>query len=355
MRDVTRVTTLACSLLVLACTADRAADMGSDLDPNGEGDDEGGDDSSDDSQGPRQDDDSGDDGEDEDDRGGKDASTGNEDPDSGTGGGPKTSCTGKPGAPGLTMRQINGHNVQVYVPKKADPNKAAPLLLVHHGFLLDGEAMRTATGYEAIAEREGFAVAFPDGLNNGLGNTWNAGTGLCGGADLVAGKDDDLTFVREMISSIEADQCISREHVFMTGFSMGGFFSNHAGCQLGGDLIRGIAPSSSGSYEGTCPGKPIPVMFWHGTLDSTVPSSCSPSARDLWVKRNGCKSTFDTVSIKGGKCEWQHGCPAGAQVVLCMVDGMNHQWSGGTGLIGAPNSENASEMIWKFFKDQHGL
>lgn len=32
-----------------------------------------------------------------------------------------------------------------------------------------------------------------------------------------------------------------------------------------------------------------------------------------------------------------------------------YQWAGGTGLIGAPGYENASEMIWKFFKDQSGL
>jgi poly(3-hydroxybutyrate) depolymerase len=42
-------------------------------------------------------------------------------------------------------------------------------------------------------------------------------------------------------------------------------------------------------------------------------------------------------------------------VVLCMMNGMNHQWAGGAGAIGAPNYENASEMIWTFFKDQSGL
>lgn len=247
------------------------------------------------------------------------------------------------------------YNVQVYIPQALDPNTPVPLLLVHHGLTMNGEAMRTITGFQEIADREGFAVAFPDGLANPFVSTWNAGTRLCGGADLASGKEDDLMFVKDMIASIEADQCLSREHVFMTCFSMGGFFSSHAACQLG-DLVRGIAPSASGTYPGTCARGPLPVMLWHGTADGTVRSTCSPEARNIWVERNGCKATFDTVAIKGGKCEWQHGCPEGAQVVLCMVDGMNHQWSGGASPpIGAPNSENESEMIWKFFKDQSGL
>jgi hypothetical protein len=38
-----------------------------------------------------------------------------------------------------------------------------------------------------------------------------------------------------------------------------------------------------------------------------------------------------------------------------MMNGMSHQWSGGAAPIGAPGYENASEMIWKFFKEQLGL
>jgi hypothetical protein len=38
-----------------------------------------------------------------------------------------------------------------------------------------------------------------------------------------------------------------------------------------------------------------------------------------------------------------------------MMNNMSHQWSGGTGQIGAPGYENASEMIWTFFKNQSGL
>ena len=200
----------------------------------------------------------------------------------GAAGAPGTKCTGKPGAPGLTTRSIGGHNVLVHIPSKVDPNTGVPLLLVHHGFLMDGEAMRTLTGYQAIADREGFVVAFP----TGTGNTWNVGSGACGGAALVSGTADDVTFVNTMISSIEAVQCLSRDHVFMTGFSMGAYFSNHMGCQMN-NAIRAIAPHSGGTYPGSCPGAPTPVMIWHGTADGTVPQ--------MQPHRTGCLGCAERV------------------------------------------------------------
>ncbi len=276
--------------------------------------------------------------------------TGGDGGSAGTGGALIPTCTGKPGAPGLNARSIAGRNVLVHIPQSVDPNTGVPLLLVHHGYFMDGEAMRALTGFQAIADREGFAVAFPDGADT----TWNVGAGACGAGALGSGTADDIAFVNMMIASIEADQCLSREHVFMTGFSMGGYFSNHAGCQMSG-VIRGIAPHSGGAYADACPAGPIPVMIWHGTADTTVEPSCGPNARDVWVARNGCQPTFDTVQVANGTCEWHQGCPPGAQVVLCMMSDMPHQWSGGTGLIGAPGYENASEMMWTFFKEQSGL
>jgi hypothetical protein len=35
-----------------------------------------------------------------------------------------------------------------------------------------------------------------------------------------------------------------------------------------------------------------------------------------------------------------------------MMNGMSHQWSGCAAPIGAPAYENASEIIWQFFKEQ---
>jgi len=62
-------------------------------------------------------------------------------------------------------------------------------------------------------------------------------------------------------------------------------------------LIRAIAPHSGGTYPGSCPGGPIPVMIWHGSADFLIDPNCGRNARDVWVERNGCQSTFDTVPV----------------------------------------------------------
>ena len=134
---------------------------------------------------------------------------------------------------------------------------------------------------------------------------------------------------------------------------MGGYFSNHIGCQEG-QRIRAIAPHSGGTYPGECGGAPIPVMLLHGTGDLLIVQECGTGARDLWLERNGCSSEYERRPVKGGNCDWYQGCPENAQVVMCLFDGMPHAWAGAPqGLYGAgPNYENASEMIWDFFKQQ---
>ena len=62
-----------------------------------------------------------------------------------------------------------------------------------------------------------------------------------------------------------------------------------------------------------------------------------------------------------GRCELQGRCPAGADVVLCTIQGGGHAWpESGTMPVGLPaciaageghtsTTFNASEQIWSFF------
>ncbi|MDH5673933.1 MAG: hypothetical protein OEZ06_17380 [Myxococcales bacterium] len=262
-------------------------------------------------------------------------------------------CTGKPGAPGTNSHSVmNGalnRTYIVHIPESLDPNAAAPVLFVHHGFTMSGQVMVDLTGFKGIADREGFIAVFPDGAG---ATPWNVGTGVCGVGGAVAGVEDDFGFVDKMLDAIEADHCVDRERVMTTGFSMGGYFSNHIGCQEGGSKIRAIAPHSGGTYSGDCSGAPLPVMLLHGTGDALITPDCGTGARDLWVQRNGCSSEFETRPVMGGHCEWHNGCPEGGQVVMCLFDGMAHAWAGAPqGLYGSgPAFDDASELIWDFFK-----
>jgi polyhydroxybutyrate depolymerase len=271
---------------------------------------------------------------------------------SGDAGSPGSTCTGRPGAAGLSSRSVTVDGLSrtflVYVPSDLDPNEPVPLVLAHHGFTMSGEIMRTLTDFSEVADAEGFAVAFPDG---GGFYPWHVGTGVCGAGAFANGTTDDIAFVEAMIDDVDDSQCVNRDEVFVTGFSMGGYFSNHIACERP-DLVRAVAPHSGGTYAGGCNGGPTPVMVVHGTADGLIDASCGEQARDLWVERNGCSTQVDVVAIQGGTCEWHRDCPPGGQVTLCMLEGMDHGWSGATGFYGGGTEyEHASWLIWNFFRD----
>jgi polyhydroxybutyrate depolymerase len=265
-------------------------------------------------------------------------------------------CTGKTGSRrGKTNRTLTAAGLDrayiVYEPEGLDANRAAPLVFVHHGFTMSGQAMFDITEYSAIADREGFVVAFPDGEPMSLG-PWNVGTDVCGAGSIVTAGGDDFAFLDAMIDDIETDQCLDRAHVFVTGFSMGGYFSHHVGCMRAD--IAAVAPHSGGTHPfDTCVPGPKPVIIFHGTADPLISQSCDDTARAQWVERNHCSKDVVSKDVKGGHCEWSQGCPPGGQVVYCLFDGMGHVWAGGASgqMFGDPNFESASELSWSFFKN----
>jgi poly(3-hydroxybutyrate) depolymerase len=237
-----------------------------------------------------------------------------------------------------------------YAPATLKASEPAPLVIVAHGWLQSGQAMYDLTQYQKVADREGFVLMYPDGEPASVG-PWNIGDGACPSTLLVlpTATGDDQAFVDGMIGFAESDQCLDHRHIFVTGFSMGGYFTNQVGC-LRSD-IAAIAPHSGGSHDlSACPGSHKPVILFHGTKDGLIPTTCGLEARDRWVQHNGCGTEVENVTVTGGHCEYSKGCPNGAQVALCLFDGMDHGWAGGQGAYGFPEYESASELGWAFFK-----
>jgi polyhydroxybutyrate depolymerase len=183
----------------------------------------------------------------------------------------------------------------------------------------------------------------------------------------VAGPSDqdDLGFVQAIIDSANMTQPIDRERVFVGGFSMGGYFANHVGCQ-GRAFVRAVSAHSGGTYPGSCPGNPVPVLLIHGDMDGLIDYECATQARGYWVERNGCTTQVTSETIKGGSCDWNQGCPMGRELGLCTMKGMDHGWAGAPtsgagawltapiagneGYGGGVQYEDAAELMWKFFK-----
>lgn len=246
----------------------------------------------------------------------------------------------------------------LYESAKLDAKKPAPLVIVPHGFTMTGEAMYTITGYDKIADREGLVVAYPDGQ---LLTPWYVGTEICGlGGFVGAGTDIDQDFVNEIIKFVDDDQCVDRDHIYITGFSMGGYFSHETACV--NPAFRAAGPHSGGTHDlSGCAAKKKPVIIFHFKSDALISYDCAVDARDKWVDHNGCNpSGPDVTTVKGGTCEYYKGCPTGGQVALCSFDESEtgvgelitgHAWSGGTAdPFGIPQTESATELGWAFFK-----
>jgi poly(3-hydroxybutyrate) depolymerase len=269
------------------------------------------------------------------------------------------SCGVRVGQRGKTNRAVTAAALDrtyiVYLPPNVDPQKPIPLVFVHHGYTMSGQKMFDITGYPALADQEQIALAFPDGQGGPDTFTapWNVGPDVCSSTNGVppSASGDDFAMLDAIKADIELDQCIDSEHVFVTGFSMGGFFSHHAGCMS--DTIRAVAPHSGGSHAlDECVTEHKPIIIFHGQSDTLIPVSCAdPTA---WIAKNGCKSTSHDVAVKGGTCKYFDGCPVDGQVALCTFPGMGHCWAGGvagSGVFACPTYADATAIEWQFFKD----
>jgi poly(3-hydroxybutyrate) depolymerase len=258
----------------------------------------------------------------------------------------------------LTVRTVDVSGVTrrylLYLPGGLDPKLPVALISVHHPYAQDGQYMADITSFRNIADRDRLAVAFPEG---GSATPWNVGSGVCNWGTIGAAPStqDDIGLVRAIATDVPTVQAVKK--LFVTGLSMGGYFAHHIGCQ-GRDVVSAVAAHSGGTYGGTCPGTPVPTLIVHGDADTLIPLRCAQEATGYWVTRNGCGTGTTSEPIKQGECLWNTGCPAGREVGLCTMKGMDHGWAGApvTGnwlqseYGGGVPYEDAAELTWKFFK-----
>lgn len=281
-------------------------------------------------------------------------------------------CQGKPGMlRGKSMQTLMAAGLSrsfiYYAPATLEPNQPAPVVIIPHGYTMNADQMFDITRYSDIADREGFIAIFPNGQpsTNLLSGPWNVGNPDCSSSLglLPLAQGDDQAFLNAMLQFAQSDQCIDSQHVYMTGFSMGGYFANETGCLR--SEIRAVAPHSGGTHDlGSCVSQHKPVLIMHFQGDALIPYACGQKARDRWLARNGCSPDApDIQMVAGGSCEYYKGCPADGQVAFCsfMIPGggneafAGHAWSGGSEVgtgaqFAIPQTENASELSFRFFK-----
>lgn len=234
---------------------------------------------------------------------------------------------------------VNGEARSAFIslPDHPETGKIWPLVIGFHGGGGNAEGYMRQSHLPEKALRAGFVAACPEGTPF-IGNhrVWNSGPEYV----RATGGVDDVAFVRALIDAVAARIPIDRKRVYATGFSNGAQFSYRLALELS-DEIAAIAPMSGAlSADGAHPGRPVPVLHFHGTADSVYPLEgglgthsigrtphvAINSAIAQWIAFNRAAIIPTLVSHEGWR-EARHDGPA--PVTLVLIEGMGHQIAGG--------------------------
>ena len=183
---------------------------------------------------------------------------------------PTADCTSVPTGMGEFVLDAGGgeHDVRVYVPTTYDGSSELPLVVNFHGFGSNGQQQAAISGYEDLAEAQGFVVVHPTGVpasgDEQGRNSWEA-------VERDDPAKDDLAFTNELLDLLIEDYCVDETRVYATGMSGGGLFTSQLVCEMS-DRLAAASSVAAISYPESCdPAQPVPFMAIHGTEDETVP------------------------------------------------------------------------------------
>jgi len=221
------------------------------------------------------------------------------------------------------------------------------------------------TGFSRLAEREGFVVAYPQGLNG----RWNDGRGY-------AATHDDVGFVRALLDTLGRELAIDPRRVYATGISNGAMFAYRLACDLPGTFAA-VAPVAGAMPADLAPAcahtQPVSVLAFQGTADPLMPYFGGGVARRrgrvlsaersiaFWATTSGCAAPVttdepDRVTDGTRVRRTAYGtCREGRSVELYTIEGGGHTWPGGPpvgGSVGRVTREiDATPVIWAFFAE----
>ncbi|HSW14890.1 MAG TPA: PHB depolymerase family esterase [Solimonas sp.] len=245
---------------------------------------------------------------------------------------------------------------RLYVPAGAGA-QPRPLIVALHGGFGTGKNMEELTGLDMVGGGAGYVIAYPDGI----GRSWNAGS--CCGPSLKKGIDD-VGFLRAMVADIGRRTPIDSKRVYGAGFSNGAMMVHRVACEAP-ELFAAIATSAGGIMVQNCNAKrPVAALLIQGRADPRVPfdgglfeGNYRPPVREIFSRianRNQCAAKEDTEQRGVASCTTRRGCSGNADVTLCGLEGVGHQWAGGKELLPrllgkGTRDYNASQELVKFF------
>ena len=275
---------------------------------------------------------------------------------------------------------------RLYVPSHAAHGEPLPLVVMIHGCREAAVDFERGTRMNAIADRERFAVLYPEQATfANIRRCWNwfepntaAGHGEC-------------AIILEMIAEANQHVELDRARILVAGMSSGGALAgllafHHPDVFAAVAVHSGLPPMTppsaaaaisamekgvrvdtealADSYWNTHEASPPPLMILHGDADETVTEKNATSLLRVWQKiyesapqalplireereyaRSGDTRAYSQIDLQR----------EGRIVIRSLrVRGLGHAWSGGDSSLpfNDANGPDASAAIWKFFDRQ---
>jgi len=274
-----------------------------------------------------------------------------------------------------------GRTRSYHVYRPAAVREQPPLVLVLHASMGDGLGMRrfTAYGFDLLADREGFLVAYPDGFERHWNGCREAGPYSANELDV-----DDVGFLAALVEVLAARDGVGRDAVFATGISNGGHMALRLALERP-ELVAAVAPVAASlptpdNMDCGTAGQPVAVMLLNGSEDPISPyeggevSFFGLGSRGEVISSQQTAGFFALVAGYAGEAEreqlpdrdlrdgsvvekqiWRS--PDRPEVAHYTVEGGGHTWPhpqlAFPRLLGRTNHDlDASEEMWRFFQRQ---
>ena len=250
-----------------------------------------------------------------------------------------------------------------YHPPTAPANCA--LVFVCHGYTGTAQGIMGYSNFNQVADEHGFAVCYPQGIEDSFGNTFfNVGYDFQNNETV-----DDVAYLQNLNTYFQSTYSLDADKVFCTGMSNGGDLCYLLACQAS-ETFRAVAPISGMIMQNimdVCnPSSEVAILEIHGTNDNVTYFDGDPNNIDGWGAYPSIPETItffnnlfglqllstenlpnintnDGSTVSSEKYGAANSC---TEVWLYTVQGGGHDWPGAFGNMDI----EASREAWLFFQ-----
>ena len=225
-----------------------------------------------------------------------------------------------PGASNERVVLDSGRAYVLHVPPvlRASPRMAErrPAMIVLHGLRSNPADTARVTGFDALSDRDGALVVYPEGVRR----SFNAGL-CCGQA--VTQAVDDVAFLTDVVTDLRRR---GAGRISVVGFSNGAMMAYRFGCARP-DLVDTVGVLSGSLEIPQCRGR-IKALHLHGANDTVVPYAGSEYSERLQAYLRPV-STIQAAA-------------PGSSITIRRLEGFGHRWT-------EPGDEvDAQAQFWHF-------